>query len=642
MVGGVALKGRKMTDKTWARLVGAAMLCTTAMVPVAVQAQSGQGANTEVVVTGARSKLSNWRQAETNHVILLSDGSEAEVTRLARNLERLHFLLSGLMGQTAAEDDVVKIRITLIGDVAQFGRMDLRNTRWQQGPFSDLFRIGRYYDPREDGAAMASTRVDQRVVVEHTMVNAESVRGVLSSMASGASDLNLRSELSAAIGNIATGGLRGPNDLAPTFGEKAIEITAESLLYSGYAQHFLLTYFPAAYPRWYLDGFGQVFSTLVVSGDNMIEFGRAPSGTTTVTQEFGGYPIKDVLSDAYLTAKPHDTRWTPIHAWMLTHFLFFDDARRPQLNKYLAARARGEDPATAGAVFGDQTQLARELRAYFLARKPFLKITYDGAKIEQPIVRRLRESEAAFVMGRLELGARLVIPPAPPADASPATAKTMTKARDDALAQRARWLSGLRRDAAKWPGEIDAQLLLAEAECRSGNADGCMAAIRHAEAIAPSDARILLWKGAALTLQAAALAGPEREKRVAEGRKLIVQANQLDHDAVGPLLAYYRSFAVAGETPSDNAIEGLQRALEEVPAAPTTRLELANALVQKGNASVAGAIILPVAAGPYNSPERPAAEALLHNIKQSGAAGSGGAAGLSMARPGNGKVAAIQ
>jgi len=97
----------------------------------------------------------------------------------------------------------------------------------------------------------------------------------------------------------------------------------------------LLTYFPAAYPRWYLDGFGQIFATMAVKSDNVLEFGRAPSGAGAVLHEFGPYPIKDVLSDAYLTQKQHKTGWTPVHAWMLTHFLFFSDKRRPQLRQYL-------------------------------------------------------------------------------------------------------------------------------------------------------------------------------------------------------------------------------------------------------------------------------------------------------------------
>jgi hypothetical protein len=628
-----------MARKIWSRLILAPIIGAVAVAPTGAAAQSGQNGNSDVVVTGTRSKPSNWRQAETSHVILLSDGSEADLVRMARNLEWLHFLLSGLMARAPGDDDLVKMHVTLIGDVAQFEQMDLRNTRWQQGPFSDLFRIGRYYDPREDGAVMASTRVDQRVVIEHTTVNAESVRGALQSMAATSSDPQMRDGINAAIGNIdALAGLQGPNDQGMTFGEKAVQVSAESLLYAGYAQHWLLSYFPAAYPRWYLDGFGQIFSTIAVDGNKGIEFGRAPQGAGAVIEEFGSFPIKDVLNDSYLTKKPENTRWTPVHAWMLTHFLFFSDTRRPQLRQYLAARARGADAETAAAVFGDQAQLGRELRAYFGARKTYLKVSYDGTKIEQPIVRRLRESEAAFVKGRLELGARVMIPPAPPADAAPNVAKAMTKARDNALAQRTRWLNGLRRDAGRWSRELGAQLLLAEAECRSGNADECLAAAKRAEAIAPGDTRMLVWKGTATILQAASLAGSEQKAKIAEGRRLIVEANQADHEAVGPLLAYYDSFAKAGEAPSANAIDALQTAVEEVPAAPETRLALARALVDRGQYAAARPVILPVAAGAYDTPERPVAETLLGRISastNSDAKDGGGTGGVSPPKGGS-------
>jgi hypothetical protein len=604
-----------MAGMAWARLVASAVASGLMIVPHAAVAESAPRANPEIVVTAVRSSPSSWRQAETSHVVLLSDGSEEEVTRLARNLERLHFLLSGLLGRGAVDDDTVKIRVTLIGDVLEFQNMHLLNRRWQQGPYNDLFVLSRYYDPREDGAMMATTRADQRIVVEHTTVTPQSVGGVLSSMAMGSADPQLRAEMSAAIGGFeVTAGMRGPQDLTITHGEKAIEVTAENLLYAGYAQHFLLTYFPAAYPRWYLDGFGQIFGTMVAKGDHILEFGRAPDGTRLVMTEFGPYPLKKVLDDSYLTEKPHKTGWTPIHAWALTHFLFFSDERRPQLRQYLTARAQGQDAATAAQVFGDQAQLANDMRHYFYSRKPYIQVTYDGSKIEQPIVRRLRQSEAAFVKGRLELGARVEIPPEPAAGTPPDMAKAQTKARDEALRLRDQWLADLRRDAARWSGEIEAQLLLAEAECRSGNPAECLAAADRAERITPTDTRMLAWKGLAMVQQAAAAPAAERAPMLAAARDLIVRANQIDHEAIGPLVAYYDSFAEAGEAPSARAIDGLQKAMEEVPAAPETRLTLATALAKRGQYDVARPVIMPVAAGGYDTPEKPAAKALLAQL----------------------------
>ncbi|HMI20011.1 MAG TPA: hypothetical protein VK533_10735 [Sphingomonas sp.] len=602
-----------MADTAWSRLVASAIASSLVLVPVAARA-----APSDIVVTGVRSGLSGWRQAETSHVLVLSDGSEDELVKLTRNLERLHFLLSGLMGRGAADDDTVKIRITLIGDVLEFSNMHLVNKRWQQGPYNDLFQISRFYDPRADGVVMASTRADQRVVVEHTTITPQSVAGVLNSVAASGTDPQLRAELSAAVGGFeVTAGMRSSQDHPVTYGEKAIEMSAESLLYAGYAQHFLQTYYPAAYPRWYLDGFGQVFSTMVVKSDTVLEFGRAPNGAQTVMHEFGPYPIKDVLDDAYLSEKPHKTGWTPIHAWALTHFLFFSDTRRPQLRQYLAARAQGEDGATAAQVFGDQKVLAHELVGYFAHRKPYLQISYDGAKIEQPIVRRLRQSEAAFVKGRLEVGARVDIPYAPTADMQPDQAKAIAKARVEALRLRDSWLADLRRDAARWSGEPGAQLLLAEAECRSGHPDLCLVAAGNAARLAPEDPRAMVWKALALIQQATAAAPEAREPLVATARDLIVKANQIDHEAIGPMMAYYESFAAVGQMPSTAAIDGLQKAMEEVPAAPQTRLTLAAALAKRGQYDVARPVIMPVAAGAYDSPEKPAAKALLARLDSS-------------------------
>ena len=597
-------------------LVVAAVMLLGGGGPALAQTASPAASGPDVVVQGVRSRLSGWREAETSHVILLSDGSEADLVRIARNLERLHFLLLGLLGRTDSADPTIKLRVTLIGDVPLFQAMDLRNRRWQQGPFADLFSPMRYYDPRETGAVMATTRVDQRTIIERQMLNGRSVQSMLSDpslrVQLGAADPASQAALaSAAIGDFAMSGMAGASGSTTTFGENAITVPADSLIYAGYAQHYLQTYFPAAYPRWYLDGFAQVFSTLVVKGDHQLDYGRSPAGTSAVLRAFGRYPIGDVLNDRYLAENPRKTGWTPIHAWMLTHFLLFSDSRRPQLRQYLALRAGGADAETAAKVFGDQQALAQELRRYFGSRKPYETVTYAPGLIEQPVVHRLTEGEAAFVQGQLEMGSRVEIPAAPSADTPPELARSITQARDEAIRARDTWLARLRRDAARWPGEYGAQALLAEAECRSGHAPECLAAATHAVALAPQDADALAWVGMARAMQAASETEPDRSATLAEARKAIAAANRLDTRAVVPLLAYYRSFALAGQAAPDNAIDGLQAALAEVPNAPSTRLDLAEALAAKGGIIVARRIAMPVAKGAYDSPERARAEALV-------------------------------
>ncbi|WP_287977258.1 hypothetical protein [Sphingomonas sp.] len=578
----------------------------------------------DIIVTGTRSRLSSWKQADTDHVSLIGDGSEAELSRIARNVERLHWLLSGLFGRSDQADDVVKIRITLIGDTAEFSAMDLQNTRWQQGPFNDLFQVTRYYDPREDGAVMATTRVDQRTVIERTPINLRSIQSAVSSLAmtaappttgapdaGGANAMGALAQQSALIGDFAAAGLRGPHDLTVTVNAKSIDVPATSMIYAGYAQHFLMTYFPAAYPRWYLDGFGQIFASFALQGQNQLIFGRSPAGAGAVFDEFGGYPLGKVLDDSYLAEQPRKTGWTPIHAWLLTHYLLFSDTRRPQLNRYLAMRANGAGAAEAAKVFGDQKQLAAEIRKYMFARKPYEQVVYTPAKDDAPLVRRLTEGEAAFVKGRLELGSRIAIPDAPQPNTPPGVAQAIEKQRARALAGRDRWLARLRTTATRWPNEVGAHLLLAEAECKSDHAPECLASAERARALAPEAAAPMAWQGMALVLEVAQAPADERPALIARARSAIAAANRIDGEAIEPLLAYHASFAQIGATPPTRALDALQKVMTEVPNAPAPRLKLASGLVGVGNMAAARTVILPVAAGAYDSPERPAARALL-------------------------------
>jgi len=548
----------------------------------------------DIVVTGQRARPSGWREAETQHVIVLSDGPEREVTEIARNLERLYFLLSVLLNRTERSDDTAKLRVTLIGDVAEFQRMDLRNLRWQQGPFNAIFDIARYYDPREDGAVLATTRIDQKVTLQRGQSVANVLQGLQLPTGQGLPGAPPGSIQATQVG---TFGLPGGGMGIPDIGEESVPLSAEGMIYAGFAQHYLTTFFPVAYPRWYLDGFGQLFSTLVVRGDTVMEYGRPPAGASAVLHKFGNVRFADVLGGAYLTQSPDKTRWTPVHAWMLTHFLFFSATRGGQFRDYLKAVANGVPTAEAARIFGDPDALAKELRAYFFARKPYERMTYPADRAEAPAVRRLSLGQAAFVKGRLELGSRV-----------DAVAPGATPAARDA------WLQRLAGDAAKFPQDSGAQILLAEAECRSGHGAACGAAADRALALAPASSAALTWSGVALAQQAAGLDGAARTTQLRRARAVIARANRADTEAPEPLIAYYRSFVDAGELAPAIAVDGLTKALMVVPNAPTTRLALGTALAARGLAPAARITLLPVALGGYDTPERVPADAVLRTL----------------------------
>lgn len=573
------------------------------------------GQDASIVVQGQRDRPSNWRQAETDHLVVISDGSEKELARIAHNLERLHFLLSVLLNRVDQPDNVRKLRITLVGDGAEFDAMDLTNLRYSPGPYARAFPAPAYYDPREDGAVFAASRFDQKAVLEQ----GQSLAGILPDLvrattpaadpAAGAPGENPGTAAALAAsyaGSVARFGREDP--FALSVNELAVPVAAEGRIYAGYARHFLVTYFPHAYPRWYVDGFGELFATMAAEGDAKIEYGRAPEGLRKVLDRYPRIPLAEILSGRTLDDRKAAERWTPLHAWVLTHMLFFSNTRRGQLHAYLASIAAGESMEKAAAAFGDIGKLQDELNAYDRGKLPFEQMSYPADRAGEPIVRRLTEGEAAFVKGRLELGSRVELPPA---SADP----KRDRQRRDAIARRDDWIRGLRRDAARYPANLDAQLLLAEAECRSGNGAECAGAATKALAVAPGNGDALAWQGVAQARIALAAPAGERAARLKAARVTIARANRADSENPLPLLAYYRSFADAGDAVPDVAIEGLMKAADIVPAAPAPRLLLGEALAARGSTVAARGALLPVANGPYASPEAVPARALLATLK---------------------------
>lgn len=587
----------------------AAIALALLTLPFSTASQAAPQQEEAVVILGRLEKPSGWREAETEHVVVTSDGDERELIRIAHNLERLHFLLGVLTGRADLSDDTRKLRITLVGDPTEFEAMDLANRRFTPGPYRWGFESQGYYDPREDGPVLAATRFDTKVQIERGTSPALLLPSLIQSLRGGMPDrsgLDMASVSGHLAGPINTSSTFARSDsLAASINESSVPISAEGRIYAAFARNWLLTYFPNAYPRWYVDGFGELFATISVRQDGTIEYGRAPEGYAKVLNAVRAYPVKKVLAGDYLLARGADKRWTPYHAWVLAHMLFFSEARQPQLRRYLAAVAAGTAPDEAAQAFGDLGALQQELKRYDNGKLAYERMTYPPARAAEPIVRRLSIGEAAFVKGRLELASRVDI-------AATAALDTKTEqARQRAIARRDAWLAELRKDAGRYPTNLQAQLLLAEAECRSDHAAQCLVAAERALAADPDSSDALAWKGVAMLSQALAVPGAERPAWLKAARVQIGRANRADPANPLPLIAYYRSFADAGEAPSDLAIEALTKAVETVPAAPAPRLMLGEALVRRGDAAGARRILLPIAHGAYDTPERSRALALI-------------------------------
>jgi hypothetical protein len=572
------------------------VLGTAASLPANAQLTAPvKNGDTTITVTGTREskvEMSDWRMAETPHVIVFSPNDEKELRETAHNLEKLHFLLSALHGRVDAPDETIKIAVTMIGDAGQFEQLRLTDLRWQYGPFPQAFQKTIYYDPREEGSVLATTKEGANLVLRNSVGRATS-RNCATDGETPLARVSFAPSINPITGEENWDGILG---LLPV-NEVAFCQSAASRLYAGFAQNYLMTYFPAAYPRWFLQGFGELFATMK-AGDDFVEYGQMPPGYFQVMEHFGTYyPVTDILNGHYLSGKGRE--WTPFHAWRLVHFLHFSDEWKPRLNKYLGAMARGADSKSAASAFGDPAQLQKAVSFYRGRKVQFERMDFPAELASEPTVRRMTRAEAGLIRGRLELGARIEVPAGDSPEASTARER------------RSAWLERLRENARQFPKLIEHQLLLAEAECRGGNPEECLAAAERALAQSRKDTTALVWKGTALAQLAARAPAAERQRRLKEARNFIVQANSLDKEGILPLIAFYNSFAVAGGQAPDMAVEGLAKVVSSSPAAPSPRLKLGEEFIKRNLEDAARSTLLPVAKGPFDTPEKPAATALL-------------------------------
>jgi hypothetical protein len=572
----------------------AVLLCLCPVAPAAAQsgtpapqqlpkgnAPQAQSNEPDIVVSGETGeKKSDWKRAEADHVVVFSDGSEVELVRVTNNLERLYQLMSRLYRRGASSDDTAKLQVTLFNSAVFLDKMGLQNLRWDEGPYAAGIGAQRYYDPREDGEVLAVSRSDQVI------------------------KLNTKKGYDRDCDDIAAEGDGRCNNVP---NRPPVMRSWEAVLYSAFAQHFILTYTQRVYPRWYVDGIGALFSTMDVRRDGSIDYAREPMAYKQVFRSYGDLDVGEVLTGRYLEPEPGKTRrmdWTPYHAWLLAHFFSYSNLkpeRAAQFRQYMTAIHQGAPMAEAAKAFGDMRKLQHEISLYAGRPISYARTDQQQAAVANPLVTSLSLSSAAVIATRIELGARLTALPV----------KAGVGAVDATEAQaRADWLAKVRDKVAQLPFDADALLVVAEADCRAGQSAACLATAERVLATAPDNVRALAWKGAAQTDEAVAGPVADRAAGLAAARKTIGRAMQLDSQAPLPLIAYFQSFTKAGERVPEQAMLGMARVVQYVPAAPGPRLYLGEELVRQGNTDLARRILYPVLYGVDDSPEKRAAMAL--------------------------------
>lgn len=558
----------------WLCAIASAVPATAQDIPPARPAGDGSA----IVVVGDVERKSAWRWAEGEHVIVYSAGGEGELKRVTRHLERLHALMSRLY-RKGGGGEVLKLQVVLIESRDRFRGMALKDLRSQEGPYTEVFAGQLHYDPREDGEILVVVRADQHI------------------------NLNTRRRFNLECDEyLAEGGTGNCGAVVPQL--PVLVRPWEAVLYAGFARHFMLTYLPATYPRWYLDGIGALYSTVAVKRNGALDYARPPEAHHHHFQSYGYPDVAAILTGRYLAAAP-DPTWSPYGAWLLAHYFLFGPLkpqRAAQFQAYMAAIRAGKPMAEAAGAFGDMRALQREIGKHSRRDIAFSHADAPAVADAEPLVTQLSQAGGALVEARVELASYL--------------------ARRSGDADPADWLAQIEAKLAQLPFDAEALTFTAEAECRSDRTARCLATAERVLARIPDHAGALAWKGVALTDQA--LAGPAaaRAAGLAEARATIERAIARNDQAVLPRIALFQSFTRAGERVPDPTLAGMTRVIRAVPAAPGPRLYLGQELLRRGDAGLARRLLDPVAHASHDSPEKQAAVALLSALDRGAAAGN--------------------
>lgn len=373
--------------------------------------------------------------------------------------------------------------------------------------------------------------------------------------------------------------------------------TPDLVLHHEYAHHFMLQYFPAIYPGWYVEGFAELIGSSKMMDDGNMGYGMPAlhRGHDIVAY---WTPLQDLLTKDRITYLD-----TYGQGWAVTHYLTFDPVRSKQFRAYLIALQKGAGLADAAKQFGDLNQLNQDARKYAGAGS----FPYRSVKVEiaRPVIERTRAMTAGEV-------AAVKVAIAFRDDDLQAIRKASD--RDRELKLREATLKRAREVGAQYPTDATVQYLLSEIEYSLGHMTESERAVDAALAADPDNVRAIARKSM-LVSGRAKLAGATGAALVTEARGMARRANRKDPDDPMPLLAYYQSFNLVGEQPPPVAIDGLRQAVAAIPGNTGMRLTLVDQLVRDHQYREAMGWLMPLANSPHESPLREAAKERLEQIR---------------------------
>lgn len=287
-----------------------------------------------------------WWEAQSNHFVVFSEGTEKETKDFAERLERFDNALRVLQNMPVTEPvpDAAKVTVFRFGDTADIGAL------------AGVRSVAGFYIPRAARPVTFTPAKEERAFA-------------------GAARVNSRSSLDPQV-----------------------------VLFHEYTHHFMLRNFSAAYPSWYVEGFAEVNSTIKLQDDGSFIVGAPANHRSAELFQMTQIPVRRLLDPANRVDTIEEQLSKYSLGWLLIHYLSFGKKRDGQLDAYLNAIGKGETSvAAAERIFGDLGKLNSELNRYKSTNLP--GVTVVPANYTPPTVtlRRLGPDEERLMDERIVL-----------------------------------------------------------------------------------------------------------------------------------------------------------------------------------------------------------------------------------------------
>lgn len=327
------------------------------------------------------------------------------------------------------------------------------------------------------------------------------------------------------------------------------------ILFHEYAHHFMLHYFPRAYPRWYVEGFAEYVSTAELRGRRM-HLGAPSEERMNWVVHGGSFPIEHLLAPERVERRRSSNFSAQFyaHAWFAATYVTNTPERLRGLQSYVNLLGEGGDPLDSfEPAFGVTPEaFERELRGFRRGQVMVQVVPLNAERAPVTVTRMPRAADDLLLpLARLRMGGQL---------------------NDDEAAT-------YRRLAQRTPDDPMARILLARVAMLAD--DGATARAQLDAVLAAdeenAEARYLL---AYLILTGVSGgAGQDVYDAVQEARRHLVRGFRSNPTHYPTLYLYATTFA-GGRRMNEQQLNVLARASELAPQSDSIRFLLARELIR--------------------------------------------------------------